>query len=246
MLPDVRLFSQIRCSGGSGAMIKALAVDIDGTLTDQNRVLCPVAVKTIRKLNAPVVLSTGNTHCFSRTVSVLLGTPRIFIAENGGVLSHAEDDMEILADLQICEDAYQKLANEFPLHKFETAGHRYRFTDVTLQRDFDVEAVARRAHELGLPVDIIDTTFAVHIKDKRVDKGTGLRRIAERMKIDLSEFAAIGDSLSDGPMFELAGFRASVGNAGPELKGMSDYVARAKYGNGFAEIIDFMIEQKML
>ena len=227
-------------------MIKALAVDIDGTLTDHRRVLCPVAVKTIRKLNMPVVLSTGNTHCFSRTVSVLLGTPRIFIAENGGVLSHAEDDMEILADLQICLDAYQKLANEFPLHKFETAGHRYRFTDVTLQRDFDVEAVARRAHELGLPVDIIDTTFAVHIKDKRVDKGTGLRRIAERMKIDLSEFAAIGDSLSDGPMFELAGFRASVGNAGPELKGMSDYVARAKYGNGFAEIIDFMIEQKML
>jgi phosphoglycolate phosphatase len=229
-------------------MIKALAVDIDGTLTDHNRVLCPVAVETIRKLNMPVVLSTGNTHCFSRTASVLLGTPRIFIAENGGVLSHAEDDMEILADLQICEDAYQKLADEFPLHRFETAGHRnrYRFTDVTLQRDFDVEAVAQRAHELGLPVDIIDTTFAVHIKDKRVDKGTGLRRIAERMKIDLSEFAAIGDSLSDGPMFELAGFRASVGNAGPELKGMSDYVAKSKYGNGFAEIIDFMIEQKML
>jgi hydroxymethylpyrimidine pyrophosphatase-like HAD family hydrolase len=114
-----------------------------------------------------------------------------------------------------------------------------------LQRDFDVEAVARRAHELGLPVDIIDTTFAVHIKDKRVDKGTGLRRIAERMKIDLSEFAAIGDSLSDGPMFELAGFRASVGNAGPELKGMSDYLARAKYGNGFAEIINYMNEKEM-
>ncbi len=229
-------------------MIKALAVDIDGTLTDHNRVLCPVALKTMRKLNVPVVLSTGNTHCFTRTVSILLGTPRIFIAENGGVLSYAEDDMEILADLQICLDAYQKLANEFPLHKFETAGHRYlyRFTDVTLQRDFDVPAVADRAHELGLPVDIIDTIFAVHIKDKRFDKGTGLRRIAERMKIDLSEFAAIGDSLSDSPMFELAGFRASVGNAGPELKGMSDYVARARYGNGFAEIIDFMIEQKML
>lgn len=227
-------------------MIKALAVDIDGTLTDQNRVLCPAAVETMRKLKVPVVLSTGNTHCFSRTVSVLLGTPRIFIAENGGVLSHAEDDMEILADQQICLDAYQKLANEFTLHKFESAGHRYRFTDVTLQRDFDVAAVARRVRELGLPVDIVDTVFAVHIKDKRVNKGTGLQSIAGRMQIDLSEFAAIGDSLSDGPMFELAGFRASVGNASPNLKAMSDYVARAGYGNGFAEIIDFMIEQKML
>jgi hypothetical protein len=228
-------------------MIRALAVDIDGTLTDQNRVLCPVALETMRKLNVPVVLSTGNTHCFTRTVSILLGTPRIFIAENGGVLSHAEDDMEILADKQICEDAYQKLANEFPLHRFETAGHRYRyrFTDVTLQRDFDVSAVAARAHELGLPVDIIDTTFAVHIKDKRVDKGTGLWRIAERMKIDLSEFAAIGDSLSDGPMFEQAGFRASVGNASSELQQISDYVARARYGNGFAEIINYMNEKEI-
>jgi hypothetical protein len=225
-------------------MIKALAVDIDGTLTDHNRVLCPVAVETIRKLNVPVVLSTGNTHCFTRTVSVLLGTPRIFIAENGGVLSHAEDDMEILADKQICEDAYQRLANEFLLHRFES-GHRYRFTDVTLQRDFDVKAVAQRAHELGLPVDIIDTTFAVHIKDKRFDKGTGLRRIAERMKIDLSEFAAIGDSNSDLPMYQLAGFRASVGNASSELQQISDYVAKAEYGNGFAEIINYMNEKEM-
>ncbi len=227
-------------------MIKALAVDIDGTLTDQNRVLCPVAVETMRKLKVPVVLSTGNTHCFSRSVSILLGTPRIFIAENGGVLSHAEDDAEILADQQICEDAFQKLVEEFPLHRFHSAGYKYRFTDVTLQRDFDVEAVARRVRELGLPVDIIDTTFAVHIKDRRVDKGTGLRRIAERMQIDLSEFAAIGDSLSDSPMFRIAGFRASVGNANQELKDMSDYVSRADYGSGFTEIIDFMIEQKML
>jgi hydroxymethylpyrimidine pyrophosphatase-like HAD family hydrolase len=114
-----------------------------------------------------------------------------------------------------------------------------------LQRDFDVKAVAQRAHELGLPVDIIDTTFAVHIKDKRVDKGTGLKRIAERMKIDLSEFAAIGDSNSDLPMYQLAGFRASVGNASSELKQISDYVAKAEYGNGFAEIINYMNEKEM-
>ncbi|MCX6674612.1 MAG: HAD hydrolase family protein [Methanothrix sp.] len=65
------------------------------------------------------------------------------------------------------------------------------------------------------------------------------------MKIDLSEFAAIGDSNSDLPMYRLAGFRASVGNASPELKQISDYVARAEYGKGFAEIINYMNEQKM-
>jgi phosphoglycolate phosphatase (TIGR01487 family) len=225
------------------AMIRALAVDIDGTLSDQDRVLCPAALQALRKLNVPVVLSTGNSHCFTRTVCVLLGTPRIFIAENGGVLSYSDDEIEVLADLKVCEDAFQKLAAEFPLQRFSSS--RYRFTDIALKRNFDVKAAARRAQELGLPVHIIDTTFAVHIKDKRVDKGTGLRRIAERMKIELSEFAAIGDSNSDLPMYQLAGFRASVGNASPELKQISDYVAKAEYGNGFAEIINHMNEKEM-
>ncbi|VVB72452.1 Phosphoglycolate phosphatase [uncultured archaeon] len=224
-------------------MIRALAVDIDGTLSDMTRALCPAAVEALRKLPVPVVLATGNTHCFTRTVSILLGTPRIFIAENGGVVSHSEEEMEILADRDICEKAFLKLAEEFPLQKYNSV--RYRFTDIALLRNFDVSAAMRRVQELGLDVDIIDTAFAVHIKDRHVDKGTGLSRIAERMNIDLKEFAAVGDSQSDRPMFNLAGFRASVGNARPELKEVSDYVARNKYGNGFAEIIEYMAKNKM-
>ncbi len=225
-------------------MIRALAVDIDGTLTDQNRVLCPAAMAAMRGLSVPVVLATGNTHCFTRTMSILLGTPRIFIAENGGVVSHAENDMEILADLKVCEAAFRELSKIFPLEMYNSA--RYRFTDVALKRNFDVEAASRYARERGFSVDLIDTTFAVHIKDKRVNKGTGLCRIAERMNIDLREFASVGDSPGDLPMFELAGFRASVGNASRELKAASDYVAKAKYGDGFLEIVKHMIDTGLL
>lgn len=225
-------------------MIRALAVDIDGTLTDGNRVLCPSAVEAVRRLKVPVILTTGNTHCFTRAVSVLLGTPRIFVSENGGVVSHSEEEMEILADLGVCEAAFRELSRVFPLQRYNSA--RYRFTDIALQRNFDVEAASRYAEAHNLPVDLIDTAFAVHIKDKSVDKGTGIERVAERMKIDLQDFAAIGDSGSDIHMFALTGFRASVGNASTELKATSDYVARAEYGLGFAEIIEHMIEKKML
>lgn len=225
-------------------IIRAMVVDIDGTLSDENRVLCPRALQALRSLKVPVILSTGNTHCFTRTVSVLLGTPRIFISENGGVISLSENEMEILADLKVCEDAFQKLSAEFHMNRFSSS--RYRFTDIALQRDFDVALASRRAQEMGLPVEIIDTTYAVHIKDRRVDKGTGLARIAERMQIGLYQFAAIGDSNSDLPMFRLAGYRASVGNASAELKSISDYVAQANFGNGFAEIVNHMTEQKML
>ncbi len=221
-------------------MIRALAVDIDGTLTDQNRILCPAAITAVKSLKVPLVLVTGNTHCFTRTVSVLLGTPRIFIAENGGVVSYAENDMEILADLQVCEAAFRELSRIFPLEVYNSS--RYRLTDIALKRNFDVKEASRYSQEHGLQVDLIDTTFAVHIKDKSVNKGTGLRRIAERMQIDLTEFAAVGDSPGDMPMFELAGFRASVGNASKELKATSYYVALAKYGEGFAEIVKHMAD----
>jgi hydroxymethylpyrimidine pyrophosphatase-like HAD family hydrolase len=86
----------------------------------------------------------------------------------------------------------------------------------------------------------------VHIKDKSVDKGTGLERVAKRMGIGLEEFAAVGDSTSDIPMFKLAGFKASVNNAHPDLKAISDYVAKKPYGQGFAEIVNYMVERRML
>lgn len=220
-----------------------MAVDIDGTLTDMKRVLCPAAVEAVRSLKVPVVLVTGNTHCFTRAVSVLLGTPRIFIAENGGVVSHSERDLEILADPVVCQTALQELSKAFPLEAYESS--HYRFTDIALKRNFDIAAASRYAEEHGLNVEIIDTVFAVHIKDKRVNKGTGLKRIAERMGIDLKEFAAVGDSGSDMPMFEIAGFRASVGNSTPELMAASDYAAEAKHGEGFAEIVKHMADTGM-
>jgi hydroxymethylpyrimidine pyrophosphatase-like HAD family hydrolase len=47
-------------------------------------------------------------------------------------------------------------------------------------------------------------------------------------------------------MFKIAGFRASVNNADPDLKALSDYVAKAAYGHGFAEIVASMNKRGML
>ena len=223
-------------------MIRAIAADIDGTLTDANRVICPESIKAIRNVKIPIILATGNTHCFTRTMAIALGTSFAFIAENGGVVSYSDNDMEILADLSASESAYQALSKSFQIRRHNS---RYRLTDITLKRDFDVEEASKLIKGSNLPVELIDTAFAVHIKDKNVDKGTGLYRIADRLGIGLQEFAAVGDSVSDIPMFKLAGFRASVGNADPQLKAISDYVAKENYGAGFAQIVEFMKEQKL-
>jgi phosphoglycolate phosphatase (TIGR01487 family) len=226
-------------------LIRALVVDIDGTLTDQNRVLCPQAVEALRCIKLPVILATGNTHCFTRTVSVLLGTPKIFISENGGVVSYSEKEMEILADLEKCEKAFEELSQIFPLERYNSDSTRYRFTDIALKRNFDITKAAEYVRAHGLEVEIIDTAFAVHIKDRKVSKGTGLLRVAEKMGLHPKQFAAIGDSGSDLPMYEIAGYRASVANATSELKEASDYVAPSSYGLGFAEIVKHIYEERM-
>lgn len=224
-------------------MIRALAVDIDGTLTDHKRRICPASIEAIQSLNVPIVLVTGNTHCFTRTMAIVLGTPFVFISENGGVVSLSDNEMEILADLNLCEKAYKELGKIIKLHRHDS---RYRFTDITLQRDFDVQVATRQLQAIGLEAELIDTVFAVHIKDARVNKGTGLKRVAKRLQIPLEQFAAVGDSNSDIPMFELVGFRASVGNASSELKAISDYVAEGHYGRGFLEIAKHMNKYRML
>jgi phosphoglycolate phosphatase (TIGR01487 family) len=226
-------------------LIRALVVDIDGTLTDENRVLIPQAVEALRCIKLPVILATGNTHCFTRAVSVLLGTPRIFISENGGVVSYSEKEMEILADLERCERAFEELSRIFPLERHNSDCPRYRFTDIALKRNFDVAKAAEYVQSRDLEVEIIDTTFAVHIKDRRVSKGTGLLRVAEKMGLRPAQFAAIGDSGSDLPMYEMAGFRASVANATSELKEASDYISPSSYGLGFSEIVRHMYEERM-
>ncbi|MEM0499345.1 MAG: phosphoglycolate phosphatase [Methanothrix sp.] len=222
-------------------MIEAVAVDIDGTLTDERRVLSPVSVSVIRELDVPVILVTGNTHCFTRAAAVLLGV-RHFVAENGGVIS-SDDRIEVVGDRKMCDEAYEHLKERFGIKKFDS---RYRLTDLVLIRGFDVDAASRYLESLNIPVELVDTGFAIHIKNRGVTKGTGLRRISERLGIPTRSIAAIGDSPSDIPMMEISGFPAAVGNAHPAVKSAARYVADRPFGDGFAEIIDHMRSSGMI
>jgi hypothetical protein len=226
-------------------LIQAVALDIDGTLTDDKRLLCPPAVEAVSRLNsrAQVILVTGNVHCFTRAAAVLLGTSRTFIAENGGVISWGERDLELLSDPSVSREAYLRLKEVYPLTRMDS---RYRMTDLVVESNFNVEEAESLLEAWGLEADLVDSGFAVHIKDGTVDKGRALARVMERLGLRKEEVAAIGDSISDLPMFQVAGFRASVANGVPELKAESDYVSKFEFGAGFCEIVDQMVDREMI
>ena len=216
-------------------MFKALAVDIDGTLTDKKRVLNCRAVEALRKLKIKVVLATGNISCFARAVAKMIGVSDIVIAENGGVVrfGYDEDDV-VLGDREKCLRALEILRRHF---KVELLDFEYRKAEVCLRRNFPIEEARKILPE---DVRIVDTGFAYHIIDANVSKGKALKFIADRLGLDVKDFVAIGDSENDVEMLEVAGFGVAVANADEKLKDVADLVTSKPNGDGVVEALEFL------
>lgn len=209
-----------------------MVVDIDGTITFSDRKLDCRAVEALRSLEAPVILATGNVLCFARAASKLVGTKGMVIAENGGVIECVRVEADT-SHLKECEEAFDFLMEHFALERLDPEN---RITEIGLRRNFDVEK-ARQLLKKFSGIEIVDTGFAVHIKSRMVNKGTGLKRVANLVGLDPKDFVAIGDSPNDIEMLKEAGFGVAVGNAHPELKKAAALVTRGEHGAGVAEAV---------
>ncbi len=78
----------------------------------------------------------------------------------------------------------------------------------------------------------------VEVFDPRVDKGTALRFVAERLGVAMERTVAIGDSWNDAPLLEAAGFAVAMGSSPPELRAIADAVVADLAHDGVAEAID--------
>ncbi len=211
---------------------KAIVVDIDGTITYSDRRIDCIAVAALRSLQVPVVIATGNVLCVARAVAKLLGTSGIVIAENGGVIECGIVESDA-SHMKECMDALEILKEHFSLERLDPEA---RITEIGLRRNFDVEEATKILGK-DAPVDIMDTGFAIHIKSKKINKGTGLKRIAKMMGLDARDFVAIGDSPNDIEMIKAAGLGVAVGNAHPDLKKVAGMVTGGEHGTGVEEAL---------
>ncbi len=183
-------------------MIKAVAIDIDGTLTDENRRLDLGAVAKARELEEqglPVILATGNILCITEATSFFIGTTGPLIAENGGIVTYQKtEETSYFGDIEKVREAFNVLEQKLKVKKVMMS--ELRKTEIAIYRDVPVEEV--RKVLAGFDVGIVDTKFAIHIKDSRVNKGEALKEAARMMGIGVSEIAAIGDSEGDREMLE--------------------------------------------
>ncbi len=223
-------------------MISAAAFDIDGTLTFRDRSLELSVISAIRRLRIPVVLATGNVFCFVHAVAVAIGGVSGIIAENGGIV--ADNKARVISgNVEACRVAARAVerSGKFALKRLDVAE---RVTEVAYSRDTltDAEVASFRKiiAECCPDVTVVDSSFAVHIRDTHVNKGIGLTKIAELLAIPLNEFAAFGDSENDVEMLKVAGVGVAVGNADEKAQAAADYTTKDKHGLGVVEGLKYL------
>lgn len=217
-------------------MIKAVAVDVDGTITDGKRRLCCSSLESIRsaeKNGIPVIIVTGNILPVTKTLSIFIGTSGGLVAENGGVIESSKGRV-VLGDINKCKDAYDFLLTKHPVEKVDFSDQR--ISEVAFYRTIPVKQVKETLKDFD--VKIYDTNFALHITDPEVNKGTSLVQVAGDMGILPEEILAIGDSENDLEFLNIAGVKVAVANAEPELKSIADYVTEKPYGDGVKEALE--------
>ncbi|CAB49649.1 phosphoglycolate phosphatase [Pyrococcus abyssi] len=219
--------------------IKAISIDIDGTITYPNRMIHEKALEAIRKaesLGIPVMLVTGNTVQFAEAASILIGTSGPVVAEDGGAISYRKKRI-FLANMDEEWILWNEIRKRFPNARTSHTMPDRRAGLVIMRETIDVETVRKIIHELGLNLVAVDSGFAIHVKKPWINKGAGIEKACELLGIKPREVAHIGDGENDLDAFKVVGYRIAIAQAPDVLKENADYVTEKEYGEGGAEAI---------
>ncbi|MFB6143311.1 MAG: phosphoglycolate phosphatase [Halorientalis sp.] len=224
--------------GDAATRAPPLAVDIDGTLTDERRAIDPRALGVLQEWDAPVVVTTGKAFPYPVALCEFAARPGLVVAENGGVV-YVEPTGEVVhrgdpdAALAVA-DAYEEAGYDLGWGDADFV-NRWRETEVAVSRESPLEPLAVIAADHGL--EVVDTGFAYHIKSPDVSKGQGLATVADRLDLTTDAFLAVGDSENDVSTFERAGRSVAVANADDRALAAADEVTDAAYAEGFLEAV---------
>nr|WP_295000985.1 phosphoglycolate phosphatase [uncultured Methanobrevibacter sp.] len=228
--------------------IEAIAVDIDGTITDDKRQICISAIEALRKAeNAgiPTIIVTGNVVNYAYAIEVSIGCSGGLVAENGGIVFKEGENnnaVETMVERDFVTSAEEHLKDKLGENFNKHASHdnMYRLTETVFYKTLDKKILddALKDFKYIDQLEIYDSGFALHITDKRVNKGTSLRYLCERNGINMENVMAIGDSQNDEDFLKEVGYKIAVGNADDKLKEISTYTCENLFGDGVAETIE--------
>ena len=223
-------------------LIKAFAIDIDGTLTENGggTIHLPAFqnLRTLEKLGYRIIYVTGRSSIEAYILSVFGGTTKIAVGENGGVVTISPSDHILLGNKEKCIMGYNTLNRKIENVKMTNGFDR--MTEIVLERTFDIDKGKKIFKENDLDLDLYDSKYSIHINNRGINKATGLAKALDILKINPSETVTIGDSETDIPLFEFCGFSIALNHSDKIVKSKANHVVSGNEGKGLVEALDYI------
>jgi phosphoglycolate phosphatase len=224
------------------SFIKAFAIDIDGTLTENGGGIIHLPavqnLRTLEKLGYRIIYVTGRSSVEAYILSVFTGTTKIAVGENGGVVTLSPSEHIILGNKEECIKGYRILTRKLENVKLKNVFDR--MTEVVLERTFNIELGKQILQEDNLGVELHDSQYSFHINNRGINKATGLAKALDILKIKPSETVTIGDSETDIPLFQYCAFGIALNHADDIVKSKANYVVSQNSGKGLVEALDYI------
>jgi hypothetical protein len=222
--------------------VKAFAVDIDGTLTENGEGMIHLpSVSKLRFLERSgykILFVTGRSAAEAYILSTFCGTTRISVGENGGVVATGPDEFTVLGDRRSCLKGYDLLKEQISGVQIKPVFRR--LSEIVLARTFDFQLGKSLLAKSGLSLYISDSNYAYHINQLGIDKAKGLAVALELLNIQPTEVVAIGDSQTDIPLFNMCGLSIALGHSDLSVKTNATYVVQGNSGIGLSNAIEYV------
>lgn len=225
---------------------RAIAVDIDGTITDYNKILHLEAIEALRRLEdagIPVILATGNVRAITYGLSRFIGASGPMVCENGGVVWHPTWDEPIVrADGARAKKCAQDMAKHIDIDPEGITTNAWRESEWCLFKHEDLDAVNDWVSNSEYSdLAVVKTGFAIHLMEPHLSKGEGLKVALQNMGLSPDDILAVGDAPNDIPMFELVGHSVAVGGCFNSLAEVASVVSPYPHGDTFKPLVDAIL-----
>ena len=109
-----------------------------------------------------------------------------------------------------------------------------------IERTFEIKDGVKLLEDAGHKVSLTDSQYAFHINSHGVDKGSGLREAMHMLAVESKDLIAIGDSITDVPMFNVAKTSIALGNASEYVRSKATMTVDSKAGDGLLDAMDLL------
>ena len=237
-------------------MIRLIAFDLDGTLTNDDKIITPLtmeALRTVQRHGVKLCLASGRPPYGMRPLAEEIGPELIMektLPEEALPLLKEFQDRSGFSLMTYYEDT---IFTEHPDDQYVAVSARNNKMRVERLEDF-VRDVPRPLHKCLVVGDpekrpyweeqmrealkniyiCHSTPYFIECLPKGIDKGPALVDLAAHLGIDMADVMAFGDSNNDVAMLKNAGIGIAMANSEENVKAVADYTTASNNDDGIA------------